>query len=195
MSRVDHCLLTRSLTGLEDECGDVGLFTEYEGGCFFALIDGVGHGKAAREAATLAKEYLLEDCRRDLVEMMNGLHSRLKGSRGAVAVLCRLDFPDGLLHYVGAGNISVRIFGARDYRLVSRDGIIGYMMASPREGEERLQPGDLLILSSDGIREHFDPCEFPGLLTGSACKIAADILGGFGKGNDDASCMVLRYER
>lgn len=195
MPRVDYCLLKRALTGLDNECGDTGIIREYDGECFFALIDGVGHGREACQAATLAENFILADYRRDLVDTMNGLHSHLKGTRGVVAVLCRLDIPSGVLHYVGIGNISMRIFGSRDHRLISRDGIIGYMTATPRLEEERLDPGDLLLLSSDGIREHFNPYEFPGLLTGSVDKIAADILGKFGKGNDDASCIVLRYEK
>ena len=195
MPRVEHCLLKRALTGFEDECGDTGVIMEYDDKCFFALVDGLGHGKEACEAATLAESYILEDCSRDLVDMMKGLHSHLGKSRGAVAVLCRLDIPTGVLQYVGIGNISVRVFGERDYRLVSRDGIIGYMISRPRQQEERLYPGDILLLSSDGIREHFHPYEAPGLLTGSAQKIAAEILDKFGKGNDDASCIVLRYER
>lgn len=195
MPRLDYCLLKQALTGLEDECGDTGVIEENGSRCFFALIDGVGHGKEACAAARLAESFLLEDTSRDLVDMMNGLHSHLKGSRGAVAFLCRLDIETGLLRYVGIGNITVRIFGERDYRLVSRDGIIGYMMAGPRENEERLSPGDLIMLSSDGVKEHFDPLEVPGLLKGPARKIAAEMLGRFAKGNDDASCFVLRYER
>ena len=195
MPRIDHHVLKKSLSGLDDECGDTGFVREGDGECFFALIDGVGHGREAHEAAMLAENFLTENAGPDLVEMMQELHERLKGGRGAVAMLCRLDIATGVLRYVGIGNIAVRIFGADEQRLLSRDGIIGYMMATPREQETRLYPGDILVSASDGVREHFDPDEFPGLLTGSAREIATRVVEQLGKGDDDASCLVVRVER
>ncbi|MBF0550523.1 MAG: SpoIIE family protein phosphatase [Deltaproteobacteria bacterium] len=195
MPRVDCGLVKRGLTGLEEECGDAGLIRVDGEDCFLALIDGLGHGREAHNAAVVAADFILEDHHRNLIEMMTGLHSRLKGTRGAVATLCRLNIPGGELHYVGVGNITTRVFGAKNYSFVSRDGIIGYMMSSPKLRIEKLSPGDILILTSDGLKEHFDPDEFPGLLCGSAQEIAANMMANLGKANDDASCIVLRYVR
>lgn len=195
MPRVDHYLLKHSLMGNEDECGDAGVIIENNQTCFLALIDGVGHGSEACSAAIVARDFLLKNYGGDLVDIMNDLHACLKGSRGAVAALCRLDIASGELQHVGVGNITVRIFGSDDRRLISKDGIIGYMITNPKEQREKMYPGEILLLSSDGIKEHFDPDVHPGLLTGSAREIASKIYAKFGKNGDDASCIVLRYDR
>ncbi|GAH05596.1 unnamed protein product, partial [marine sediment metagenome] len=116
-----------------------------------------------------------------------------EGTRGAVAALCRLDTETGELIYVGIGNITVRVIGPRTSRFVSRGGIVGYMMTTPREQTLKLFAGDVLVMYSDGIKEHFELSEYPRILTGNAKSIAVGLLNQFGKKNDDASCIALRY--
>lgn len=192
-TEVDFYLIKRGLTGREDECGDTGLVREMGERCFLALIDALGHGKEAYETAVLAEQYLAANYSRDLVDLMQGLHLHLKGSRGVVAAFCLLNQCTGNLRYVGVGNITAKIYGAQPYHFVPRDGIVGYMMTGPQEQQRRLHPSDILMLSSDGIREHFELHDFPDLLTGSARRIATAVLDNLGKDNDDASCLVLRY--
>ena len=193
MPEIDHCLLKRALTGLEEECGDTGIILPDDHGCFFALVDVLGHGKEAREVAVLAEDFFMENRDRDLVDMMKGLHGHLSGTRGAVAALCRLNQNTGELHYVGVGNITTRIYGSDFFSLVPKDGVVGYANISPKERVVRLYPKDILMLSSDGIREHFYPEEYPGLFSGTAKQVAANMMENLGKENDDASCLVVRY--
>lgn len=193
MPRIDTHLLKRSMTGPENECGDTGVVKVYDNTCFFALIDVLGHGKKAHEVAVTAKRYLLENHSRDLVDLMNGLHSHLKGTRGAVALFGRLNLVDGGIRYVGMGNITARLYGMGSASFISRDGVIGYNITAPKEQQTEMHPGDILILSSDGVKAHFDWAFYPDLLKGSAQKIAADLINRLGKDNDDASCIVLRY--
>ncbi len=193
LAEVDYYLVKRSLTGWEDECGDTGMVRETGDRCFLALIDALGHGKEAYKTALLAEHYVSENYGRDLVDVMQGLHLHLKGTRGVVAAFCLLNRCTGNLRYVGVGNITTKIYGAQPYHFVPQDGIVGYMMASPKEQQRRLHHGDILMLSSDGIREHFAIYDFPYLLSGSARRIANSVLDNLSKDNDDASCLVLRY--
>jgi serine/threonine protein phosphatase PrpC len=193
MMDIDYYLQKRSLTGFDDECGDTGIIKVDGNECFMALIDGVGHGPPAHEVSALAETYLAENYRCDLTDMMNGLHSHLEGTRGAVAALCRLDLTSGGMKYVGVGNINTRIYGAEPSTFIPRDGILGYTIASPKEHRVKIYRGDILILTSDGVREHFDRAHYPDLLNGTARKVAANVLDNLGKGDDDASCIVLRY--
>jgi negative regulator of sigma-B (phosphoserine phosphatase) len=193
MSNVDCYLVKRALTLRETDCGDTGVIKEFDGQCFLALVDVLGHGSDAHDVALIAQKYLEQNYCKELVDVMQGLHACLKGTRGAVAALCSLDTETGELIYVGIGNITVRVLGPRTSRFVSRDGIVGYMMTTPREQTLKLFVGDVLVMYSDGIKEHFELSEYPGILTGTAKSIAVGLLNQFGKKNDDASCIALRY--
>jgi negative regulator of sigma-B (phosphoserine phosphatase) len=193
MLEMDSCLVKRPLLHGDPACGDTGVVVEIGGEYFLALVDALGHGPEAHETAVAAEQYLSEHCADDLLSILNGLHERLRGSRGAVAALCRLNPDTGELRYAGMGNITARLLGPRASRLVPRDGIVGYQMPTPREETLKFYKGDVLVLCSDGIQEHFDPSECPGLLTGTARSIATELLTRFGKDNDDASCLVVRY--
>jgi serine phosphatase RsbU (regulator of sigma subunit) len=193
MSKVDYYLVKRALTLRETDCGDTGVIKEFDGQCFLALVDVLGHGSEAHAVALIAKKYLEQNYRQELIDVMDGLHACLKGTRGAVAALCHLDTGTGKLIYVGIGNITVRVLGPRNSRFVSRDGVVGYMMSTLKEQILKLFAGDVLVMYSDGIKEHFELSESPGILTGTAKSIAVELLNEFGKKNDDASCIALKY--
>ena len=193
MVRLDSNIILKALLGDVSECGDIGVIHQYEDKCFLALIDVLGHGNEARKVAIIAEEYLNDNYNQELVDIMKGLHEHLKGSRGAVAALCLLDLESYTLTQVGIGNITVRIFGSKNTRLISRDGIVGYGTIRPLLQSTELLPGDTLVLHSDGIKEHFDTLECAGLMNYDASTIAEGILNKFATKNDDASCIVLKF--
>lgn len=193
MTQLDFHILEQPLTGEIGECGDLGFVKTTETNCVLALVDALGHGATARRIALAARTCLEKNHEHPVTEIITRIHGCLRGTRGAVAAVCRLDLTTGELVYSGIGNISIRLLGSRQDRLLVRDGILGYMIPTPRQGEARLIPGDLLIMSSDGIREHYDPDNFPDLFTGSAEDIAKSMARNLGRQTDDASCIVLRY--
>lgn len=193
MPNVDLGMTFQALLGVESECGDIGVIKEYDNQCFLALVDVLGHGSGAREVALLAKRYLEENYKKDLPDILNGLHEHLKGTRGAVVAMCHLDILTGELTYVGIGNITVRIFGSKPTRLTPKDGVIGYSMTKFQKHSIKLYPGDKILMHSDGIKEHFDVIDCMGILKENAESIAIKILDLFGKKNDDASCIILKY--
>ena len=193
MGRVDCHYVFRALHGGSNVCGDIGIVKVYDNHCFLGLVDGLGHGTIAYEVACRAYEYLDINFDKNLVTVMQGLHEHLKGTRGGVAALCRINVDTGDIRFVGVGNITVKILGPRAATFVSRDGLVGYILPTPSEQSRTLYSGDILVMYSDGIKEHFDPLNYPGLLTGNAEDIASGMLSRLGKKDDDASCIALRY--
>lgn len=193
MPNIDLGMTYKALLGDKSECGDIGLIKKYDNHCFLALVDILGHGLEAREVALYAKIYIENNYDKDTIDIMNGLHEHLKGTRGAVAAICNLDIITGELNYVGIGNITVRIIGAKPYRFIPKDGVIGYMIAKPNKQIIKLHGEEILILHSDGIKEHFDFLECADLLKEDAEDIAQGILKKFQKKDDDASCIILKY--
>ena len=161
-----------------------------------AVIDGVGHGPNAAIAAVTAKNYIEANSEAPLTEILQGVHEVLKSTQGAVACLCRIELKSGQLTMAGIGNITCRIFrGLDSERLLSREGILGYMVSTPREHTRKLDNASLLLMHSDGVREHFELFEYPDLLKGNAASVAARVVDTLGKNNDDASCLAVRFFR
>lgn len=190
---IDFHIGKKALAGKPDECGDIEFIKTYDNFCFLALVDVLGHGKSAAEVALMSKDYLTQNYTKQLTEIFTGLHGWLRGTRGAVAAACRLNLETGALQYSGMGNIHLRLFGTRRETLITKDGIIGYMMPTPVQAQTRLMPGDILVMTSDGIKEHFDPDAYPGITTGHAKDICNNFISQLEKGSDDVSCIALRF--
>jgi serine phosphatase RsbU (regulator of sigma subunit) len=191
--QIDFHIEKKALTGKSDECGDIGFIKAYDNFCFLALVDVLGHGKSAAQVALRSKAYLAQNYTNQLTQIITGLHEWLRGTRGAVAAVCRLDLHSGDLEYSGMGNIHLRIFGKSRETLMTKDGIVGYMIPSPAQGRTRMMPGDILVMTSDGIKEHFDPDTYPGITEGQAKDICNNFITLLGKGSDDLSCIALRF--
>jgi serine phosphatase RsbU (regulator of sigma subunit) len=192
MPNVDCHLMLRSLEGPEDACGDIGFIHIDDTACFFALVDILGHGPEAYDVAVLARDYLADHHSGSPADIIEGMHEHLQGTRGGVAAIGSLDLETGELTFAGVGNITTRIFGPEHSRLLSKDGIIGYMMKRPPEQVVKLYRRDVVMLYSDGVKEHFELHDCPGLLTGSSEEIARRVMDAFGKGDDDTSCLIVR---
>ncbi len=196
MANLDYFLAKRPLFYNQGtECGDIGLIKEFDNKVkvFIAIVDVLGHGQEAYKLALICRDFLEKSYNQDLIVTMKALHEHIKGSRGAVAGLCLLDIDSGILKYGGISDITARKFGTKPIRLISHDGIIGDIIKSPKEETIKLDDGDIFVLCTDGVKEHFKLEDYPGLLGDDAKTIAAHIIHEFGKVEDDATCIVVRY--
>ncbi len=193
MANWDYFLAKRSFFYHKDiECGDTGLIKEFDNKVFIAIVDVLGHGNEAYKLAVICHDFLEKNYRNDLIETMRALHEYIKGSRGAAAGLCLLDTNAGILKYVGVGNITARKFGLNRVRLVSTNGIVGYAIKTLKEETMKLNDGDVFVLYTDGVQEHFELGDYPEILRDEAKTIATHIIQQFGKDEDDATCIVVR---
>ncbi len=175
--------------------GDTAVLVQQDHLLFAAIVDVLGHGEEAHELALEIERFLHSHWGNALVDLMNGLHERINGSRGAAVGLSLLDWRADVLSYVGIGNTVLRKFGANELRLVSRAGIIGGNTRTPREESVALVPGDVVLLYTDGIQDRFRLQDYPQLLYQDAETISRTILRRFGKEHDDATCIAIRYEK
>ena len=137
--------------------------------------------------------YLARYGNSDVSGLITRLHQHLKGTRGAVAGLCAIDAASGRTHYAGIGNTAMRRFGKTETRLVSKDGVLGQNMRSPLQQTLQLDPGDLVVLYTDGVSDRFTADDYPGLLHHAPQQVASNIVQRFGKDHDDAACIAVRY--
>lgn len=158
------------------------------------LADGLGHGPAAADAANLCVAALGEDSDAALPDAFRAAHRALGGSRGAVAAAATVDGAARTLHVGVLGDVSVRLVSTRGGRshatsAVGVHGVIGGLFHEVRVQRFDLQPGDVIVMYSDGLRSRFEAMPAFELDARSA---AAEIVASHARGWDDASCIVVR---
>lgn len=175
--------------------GDRIVVAELAGGALVAVIDGLGHGREADDAARAAANAIQEDPAALVEQLVERCHARLRGTRGCVMTLARFAANDDALTWVGVGNVEavlVRAPGAPgcDEALVTRGGIVGYRLPRLVSRTLAVARGDTLALASDGIRHGF---RIAITATGEPQELADRILAGWSTGHDDACVLVARY--
>jgi len=179
---------------LESVNGDMGFISINPGQLFVGIVDGAGHGPEAHTIAQASCDFLEKNKGAELPGLMNNLHENLRGTRGGVAIIGKLDHESLQFRYVGVGNIVLRKFGKSSERAVTQDGVIGYHMRTPQEKLMQISGGDILVMHTDGITSYFDESDYPEILYDDAKTIANNLIKKFGKNNDDATCIVIRFK-
>jgi negative regulator of sigma-B (phosphoserine phosphatase) len=189
---LEHSSLIRPCQG-EYLSGDAVVVRPLEQGLFVAIVDVLGHGPEAHELTHVIDAYLARYGSADVSGLMTRLHQHLKGTRGAAVGLCAIDAASGRIDYAGIGNTVMRRFGKMETRLVSQDGVLGQNMRTPRPQTIQLEPGDLVVLYTDGVSDRFTTDDYPGVLRHAPKEVASNIVKRFGKDHDDAACIAVRY--
>ena len=189
---LEHSSQIRPCRG-ERLSGDAVVIRPLEQGLFVAIVDVLGHGPEAHELTHVIDAYLTRYGTSDVSGLMTRLHQHLKGSRGAAVGLCAIDATTGRIDYAGIGNTTMRRFGKTEARLVSQDGVLGQNMRSPLHQTLQLEPGDLIVLYTDGVSDRFTSDDYPGVLRHAPKEVANNIVQRFGKDYDDAACIAVRY--
>jgi phosphoserine phosphatase RsbX len=191
---LDVAVAEAALPG-EFESGDLHLIAPHPRGVLVAAIDGLGHGSEAAKAARIARSTLEEDPGADLSDLFVSAHTALARSRGVVMSLASFA-NGGSLTWLGVGNVEGTLVRAEE-RAVRRvdsilllGGVVGYQLPKLRPSTTAVEPGDTLILATDGIAggyiQELDPA-------GAPAALAHRILAEYGKGGDDALVLVARY--
>jgi phosphoserine phosphatase RsbX len=192
---VEWGVATRARRG-EATSGDLGLVCVLPGGALVAGIDGLGHGIEAALAARTAADVIRESASRDLAPLVERCHIALKGTRGAAISVAFISTSDGGLTWLAVGNVEGRVLSADPSApqpkgsLALTSGIPGHELPRLRTAALDVQPGDVLILATDGIATAFaDSLD----ISGSTRAISERILADHWKPSDDALVVVVRY--
>ena len=182
----------------ENVCGDRLLAVDVNGtGALIGVLDGLGHGAEAAEAANCGVEVLRNARSEPLDVLVQRCHRALSGTRGAAMTLARIDFQADTLSWVGIGNVAADLVAKHPAGVEVRSsarlagGIVGYRIPEVLTPQEvPIRPGDLLVIASDGIVEdHLDDIDF----SAPALVIADQILRSHAKDNDDALVLAARH--
>lgn len=162
--------------------------TDGEGRFLFGVIDGLGHGVDAAAASQAAIE-CLQTVALDtsLHGIMQQVHDRLIGSRGAAGTVCVVR--DGAIEVCAVGNVEVR----SDMRipLVFSPGILGVRVAKLHACRAAIPSRARIVLFSDGISSRVPVDDVRSLAPSLACDA---LMQKYRRKEDDATVLVADAE-
>jgi phosphoserine phosphatase RsbX len=193
--RVESGIYIRPCDG-ETLSGDVAFVQPHGDGLFAAVIDALGHGPDAHrigvQLITDLSGWLPNSNPPTPEGAIMALHESARGTRGAAAAVAWLNTQTLKGWVAGVGNVRCRLFGAVTKTFEFGQGVLGQSVRTPRPVSLALQPTDVVILFSDGVAGRFRRDDYPSLGLDPAPAIALNVVRRFGKGMDDASCVVMR---
>ncbi len=156
------------------------------------VVDGLGHGPQAAEAAQTAIRAFHRAPDLPLPALVTALHRALRRTRGAAVGLLRLH--PGRAEYTGIGNVRVLTLTPLDvgHRLSGQPGIAGLNMTPPQVRAFPLPPGTTAVLHSDGIDQRWAQSPSPFVRRLPPHLLAASIAHSHRLTRDDATMLAAR---
>ncbi len=180
----------------EAESGDRHVSRRFRRGALVAVIDGLGHGAEAAEAASIAIAAINLRPQDSVITLVRRCHEQLLKTRGIVMSIATLDRRDETITWLCVGNIkSILLRADRNWPrnceyLMQRSGVVGSKLPPLQASVTPIAAGDTLIMSTDGIRTGYAQ-HLP--LASRPQQIADHILARYHDGTDDALVLVARY--
>ena len=178
----------------ETESGDRCWARAVANGMMFAVMDGLGHGRAAAAASDIAIATLERHVGDPLIELLRRCHESLRGTRGVAMSLAVFDTGNAMLTWIGVGNVEGTLLHRNSElpcdKLLLRNGVVGIHLPILRAGELALQSGDILTMVTDGATAE-GPLRVS--MDGRIESMADGLLASACKGTDDALVLVARY--
>lgn len=172
--------------------GDLVVCRPSGAGLLVAVVDVLGHGRAAYRVAAQLEEYLQvadEDVRGLYLEL-----SRLSAAGGRGCALFLAHLVQDTMFYLGVGNIRAWLVEKNGHirGIPLKAGVVGRFQPDIRESREPVPVQVTLVVCTDGIKRGFTPLglAWVGLLEPEMA--ARRILGEYGMKEDDASVLVVR---
>lgn len=192
---IDAFTLGSRMTPIRNEIvsGDSWSCLQFDQSMAVTVVDGLGHGPKAAEAAHAAVDAFQRSMRQGPAQAIQMAHQSLLSTRGAVMAVAVIDAQARTLRFAGLGNISAVVYAQGvAARLGSNDGTVGYGLRKARECLLDWSPHSTLILNTDGLSSRWNLTKHPGLLACHPVLIAAVLHRDFSRNTDDATVVVVR---
>lgn len=177
----------------EEVCGDGWATRVTADHVYLMVVDGLGHGTLASDAAREAERVFAATQSTSLSEILRDCHDALKKTRGAAAAIVAINKDKRTLTFAGLGNISATLITGQGRRgLASYNGTLGHQMHTIHEFASPWTEDSLLIMHSDGLTSRWDLATYPGIISKHPSIVAAALYRDFNRERDDATVLVAR---
>jgi anti-sigma regulatory factor (Ser/Thr protein kinase) len=178
----------------ETVCGDAWARDSRPDGLLMLVVDGLGHGVGAAEAAARAVAIFQEHLGLAPAEILECLHAGLRSTRGAAAAVIDVDLAREMARFAGVGNITATIadIGKPVRHLVSHNGTLGHQARRIAEFTYPFRRGALLIMHTDGLQQRWSLDAYPGLAARHPAVVTGTLYRDFRRGSDDVAVVAAR---
>jgi negative regulator of sigma-B (phosphoserine phosphatase) len=171
----------------ESVCGDSVIVRPHGNAVLISVVDALGHGPNAAAVAKTATEWLMTTPTNgeSALEIVNGMHKALAGSRGAAALVIVLSARGA--EACSVGNVELRSTTAK-LPFVLTPGVLGVRLRQPKISFMAGPIVERFVLFSDGISGRFD---LKALRTHPTGELATHLFAQHRHAHDDASVVVV----
>jgi anti-sigma regulatory factor (Ser/Thr protein kinase) len=177
----------------ENVCGDgwgVRLTANHSS---FMVVDGLGHGALASEAAREGERIMAASRSTSPAAMLRDFHDALKKTRGAAASVVEISLETQTLTYAGIGNVSAAVIDGYVRRgIANHNGTLGHQMPKFQEFIVPWNKNSLLIMHSDGLSARWDLTQYQGLASKHPAIIAAMLYQAYSRERDDVTVLAAK---
>lgn len=160
---------------------------------YLCVIDALGHGSAAADAAAVLARQLSKSVPDSPAELIANMHEAGRGTVGAAASVLIVDVATATVELATVGNTTVSVVSSRASRtMVSSDGIVGQQIGAPMIQSHQLRKDEIILCHTDGVQSGLGASDVARVLRMSARAAARFLLRSKGKTMDDASVVVFR---
>jgi anti-sigma regulatory factor (Ser/Thr protein kinase) len=158
------------------------------------VVDGLGHGDGAADAAAAVIRAFRVRPDDALPSILTRAHAAARPTRGAAATCVRVFRSTGLATVAGVGNVGAWIVAGRTRQLVTQHGTLGQVLPNVREETHEFPPGAHLVVCSDGIKSRGfgDTAD---LFAHRPATIATALWRDYRRDRDDTTVVVVRGAR
>ncbi len=173
--------------------GDNYVALSRDGFTLLAVIDGLGHGIEAAQAADKAAAAIEAHADLPLDEIVRSCHGSLRRSRGVVLAIASIEHGQGRMTWLAVGNVDGRVYRApfnpgEKEAVLQRSGVVGYQLPRLEVRTVSIGPGDIVVMATDGIESGYGES----LWTGAIEAAPERLLAAHARPNDDALIMLAR---
>lgn len=194
-ARLRWAAASQPLAG-ESISGDLHVVRPTPQGAIVGVVDGVGHGEEAAQAARAAVLAVEQFAAEPIPRLLQRCNEALRNTRGAVMGLASFEWPSSLMTWLAVGNVAGVLVRARGTpfprpSVLQYPGIVGQQVPQTTCATRvSLWVGDTIVFATDGIRPGFalsiNAEEEPE-------RIAEEAMARHLKGNDDALVLAARF--
>lgn len=174
--------------------GDQTVSVSMPEGCLLGVIDVTGHGPQAADLAKQMVTFIHTHATSDLEYLMTSLNTSFANTLGAAVGLAFVRYDTHQVMYLGVGNTALLLVSEKNWRPISKDGVVGLRMPSPLLQSAPFRRNDILIMYSDGVSDAGLVTELKKYAFRSAAVIAGSLVALAGKLYDDATCLVVKWK-